>query len=60
MRTLQNQDAVMYFVLDVFPLVKKAVPDTFFHIIGTEPPQCRVTTHIGHTIPPPPRLKSGG
>jgi glycosyltransferase involved in cell wall biosynthesis len=39
MRTLQNQDAVMYFVLEVFPFVKKAAPGAVFHIIGAEPPQ---------------------
>jgi glycosyltransferase involved in cell wall biosynthesis len=38
MRTLQNQDAVTYFVSDVFPYVKKAIPKAVFHIIGAEPP----------------------
>jgi len=38
MRTLQNQDAALFFVNDVFPLVKKAIPVAVFHIIGAEPP----------------------
>ncbi|MDR1617033.1 MAG: glycosyltransferase family 4 protein [Syntrophomonadaceae bacterium] len=39
MRTLQNQDAVVYFVSGIFPLVKKARPGAVFHIVGDEPPQ---------------------
>jgi glycosyltransferase involved in cell wall biosynthesis len=38
MRTLQNQDAAMFFVSEVFPSVKAAVPSAVFHIIGAEPP----------------------
>jgi len=38
MRTLQNQDAILYFVNDIFPLIKKEFPETVFHIIGAEPP----------------------
>jgi glycosyltransferase involved in cell wall biosynthesis len=38
MRTLQNQDAVQFFVTDIFPLVKAALPQVVFHIIGAEPP----------------------
>jgi glycosyltransferase involved in cell wall biosynthesis len=38
MRTLQNQDAVEYFVSDVFPHIKKAAPKAVFHIIGAQPP----------------------
>ncbi len=37
MRTLQNQDAVLFFVNDIFPLVKKSVPLAEFHIVGAEP-----------------------
>jgi len=37
-RTLQNQDAVLFFVDDVFPLVKKTIPAAVFHIVGAEPP----------------------
>jgi glycosyltransferase involved in cell wall biosynthesis len=39
MRTLQNQDAVIYFVSEIFPLVKKERPGAVFHVIGAEPPQ---------------------
>ena len=39
MRTLQNQDAVLHFVEDIFPLIKKLVPDAVFVIIGAEPPE---------------------
>jgi glycosyltransferase involved in cell wall biosynthesis len=38
MRTLQNQDAVQFFVYDIFPLIKKNVPEAVFYIIGAEPP----------------------
>ena len=39
MRTLQNQDAVLYFVKDVFPLIKKEKPTAKFYIVGAEPSQ---------------------
>ncbi len=39
MRTLQNQDAVLHFVEDIFPLIKKLVSDAVFVIIGAEPPE---------------------
>ena len=39
MRTLQNQDAVFHFVQDIFPHIKKSVPDAMFVIIGAEPPE---------------------
>jgi len=38
MRTLQNQDAVQYFVYDILPLVKQEIPQVVFYIIGAEPP----------------------
>jgi glycosyltransferase involved in cell wall biosynthesis len=38
MRTLQNQDAVQFFVSDIFPVIKNIIPDAVFHIIGAEPP----------------------
>ena len=37
MRTLQNQDAVYFFIRDILPLVKKKAPKIVFHIIGAEP-----------------------
>ena len=39
MRTLQNQDAVFYFVDEIFPLVKKGNPLAEFYIVGAEPPE---------------------
>lgn len=39
MRTLQNQDAVLHFVNDIFPLVLKEIPDAMFYIVGAEPPR---------------------
>lgn len=38
MRTLQNQDAVLRFVKQVFPLILQQQPNAVFHIIGSEPP----------------------
>jgi glycosyltransferase involved in cell wall biosynthesis len=38
MRTLQNQDAVRFFISDVFPIVKKDIPLAVFYIIGAEAP----------------------
>ncbi|GHV72033.1 hypothetical protein AGMMS49928_27050 [Spirochaetia bacterium] len=38
MRTLQNQDAVHFFIDDILPLAKKVIPQAVFHIIGAEPP----------------------
>lgn len=39
MRTLQNQDAVLYFVKEIFPIIKKSIPDAVFTIIGAQPPE---------------------
>ena len=39
MRTLQNQDAVFYFVDEIFPLVKKGNPLAEFYVVGAEPPE---------------------
>ena len=38
MRTLQNQDAVLFFVHDIFPLIKKVMPAVKFYIVGSLPP----------------------
>lgn len=37
MRTLQNQDAVLFFVNEVFPIVKNQNPDAKFYVVGAEP-----------------------
>lgn len=50
MRTLQNQDAVMYFIKDIFPLIKQSVPDAIFTIIGAEPPEPVKTLADGKNI----------
>ncbi len=39
MRSMQNQDAVIYFAHHVFPLVKHRVPDAKFYIVGSLPPE---------------------
>lgn len=38
MRTIQNQDAVKFFVTSILPLIMESVPDVRFYIIGAEPP----------------------
>lgn len=39
MRTLQNQDAVLHFVNDIFPLILDEIPDAMFYVVGAEPPK---------------------
>lgn len=39
MRTLQNQDAVLFFVREVFPRILNKQPNTIFYIVGAQPPQ---------------------
>lgn len=39
MRTLQNQDAVLFFVQEVFPRILSRQADAMFYIIGAQPPQ---------------------
>ncbi len=38
MRSMQNQDAVIYFAHHVFPLIKRSVPDAKFYVVGSLPP----------------------
>ena len=38
MRTIQNQDAVLFFINNIFPLIKKTSSEAEFHIVGAEPP----------------------
>lgn len=33
-----NEDAVLYFINDIFPLVKDKIPGIKFHVIGANPP----------------------
>ena len=37
MRTLQNQDAALFFTKEVLPLIIKEEPQTIFYIVGAEP-----------------------
>jgi len=37
MRTLQNQDAVLHFYNDIFPLIRRRNKDAVLYIIGAEP-----------------------
>lgn len=39
MRTVQNQDAVDFFINSIFPKVLYEIPDAQFHIVGAEPPE---------------------
>ena len=39
MRTLQNQDAVLHFADDIFPLILRKFPDAMFYVVGAEPPR---------------------
>lgn len=38
MRTLQNQDAAIFFAEEVLPAIVKVNPKTIFYIVGAEPP----------------------
>ena len=38
MNYLPNQDAVLFIVKEIFPLIKKRVPGAKFHIVGSLPP----------------------
>lgn len=38
MRSMQNQDAVLHFVKDIFPIIKKQNPAVKFYIVGSLPP----------------------
>ncbi len=39
MRTLQNQEAVLSFIKNIFPVIKQSCPDVQFHVVGAEPPE---------------------
>lgn len=38
MRSIQNQDAALYFANEIFPLIKQRIPDAKFYIVGSLPP----------------------
>lgn len=50
MRTLQNQEAVKYFIQKIFPKLQEKYEDLQFHIVGAEPPEDIINFHNGHTI----------
>ncbi len=37
MRTFPNTDAVVWFCREIFPIIKKEIPEVKFYIVGTEP-----------------------
>ena len=39
MQSLQNQDAVIHFVNDIFPLILQKKPDVKFYVVGAHPPK---------------------
>jgi len=39
MRTIPNNDAAFYFAAEIFPLIKREVPEAQFLIVGDEPPK---------------------
>jgi hypothetical protein len=38
MRTLQNQDAVIYFIENILPKINEKIPGSVFYIVGADPP----------------------
>ncbi len=38
LRSFQNQNAILYFIKDIYPLIKKEIPDVKLIVIGAEPP----------------------
>ncbi len=39
MRTLQNQDAVFYFVNEIFPRILRKEPEAILYLVGAQPPK---------------------
>ena len=50
MRTFPNTDAVLYFVKEIFPLIKKIRPKLKFYIVGNEPSRDVLKVHDGKSI----------
>jgi len=50
MQSLQNQDAVIHFVNDIFPLILSKTPHVRFYIVGAHPPKSILKLHNGHNI----------
>ena len=50
MQSLQNQDAVLHFVNDIFPLILAKKPDMKFYVVGAHPPKNIQKLHNGKNI----------
>lgn len=50
MQSLQNQDAVIHFVNDIFPLILSKIPNMKFYIVGAHPPKSILKLDNGHNI----------
>jgi glycosyltransferase involved in cell wall biosynthesis len=50
MQSLQNQDAVIRFVNDIFPFILAKKPDIKFHIVGAHPPKSILKLDNGKNI----------
>ena len=50
MQSLQNQDAAIHFVNDIFPLILAKKPDMKFYIVGAHPPKSIQKLHNGKNI----------
>jgi len=50
MQSLQNQDAVIHFVNDIFPLILDKKPDMRFYVVGAHPPKSILKLDNGKNI----------
>ncbi len=50
MQSLQNQDAVIHFVNDIFPLIQAKRPDMKFYVVGAHPPKAIQKLDNGENI----------
>ena len=50
MQSLQNQDAVIHFVEDIFPLILEKKKDMKFYVVGAHPPKNIQKLDNGHNI----------
>ena len=50
MQSLQNQDAVIHFVNDIFPLILDKKPDMKFYVVGAHPPKSILKLDNGKNI----------
>ncbi|SEA16221.1 Glycosyltransferase involved in cell wall bisynthesis [Prevotella sp. tc2-28] len=50
MQSLQNQDAVLHFVNDIFPLILAKKPDMKFYVVGAHPPKSILKLDNGKNI----------